>query len=285
MFRVRDSRAGESPTIAVIVTLTLFSLRLRRRRRPTTGAGQVALLLVLCLCPAARAQDSTFEEPSFLDRSDSTFPEPGAPRAGSPPAWGIQLGVSLYRPDVDGEFKNGEQPYADTFSRSRHLMSVAELDRYLFRRFGTWGVGLRAGYYRASAAAFLGDGITRSGDQTHLRLIPLSLSMLYLANGLPGLRVVPLVPYAKVGLNGTVWTASSTGDSSSHTGLSMGWHATAGLMLGFGWLGAGPIQDGDIASPCALFFEWSYAAINGLGLSHALHVGDNTWFAGIAFDI
>jgi hypothetical protein len=191
----------------------------------------------------------------------------------------------MYRPDVDSEFGNGVHPYADTFSNSRHLMSVAELDRYVFRHFGTWGVGLRGGYYRASAAAFLDDGATRSGDDTRLRLLPFSLSLLYFANGLPGLQRTPLIPYAKAGLDGTVWTASTTGQGSSHSGLSMGWHATAGLMLGLGWIWSSAPNAGDVAAPCALFFEWSYAAINGLGLGHALHVGDNTWFAGIAFDI
>jgi hypothetical protein len=277
------SRKAEHLVGTALVLFLLVGV-LCRRRRPRR-ASPIALLAVLLLTPAARAQDSSFDEPSFRDRSDSTFAESGTPRAGSPPAWGVQIGMSMYRPDVDSEFGNGVHPYADTFSSSRHLLSVAELDRYLFRRFGTWGVGLRGGYYRASAAAFLDDGVTRSGDQTRLRLIPFSLSLLYFATGVPGLQKVPLIPYAKAGLDSTVWTASTTGQSSSHSGLSMGWHATAGLMLGLGWIWSSATNPGDVAAPCALFFEWSYAAINGLGLGHALHVGDNTWFAGIAFDI
>jgi hypothetical protein len=284
LVRWDDSRGGTPLAGAAIATLFL-SILLHCRRKRRKRAGRVAWLSLLLLVPTARAQESTFEEPSFMDRSDSAFAPQGAPRVGSPPNWGVQLGVSLYRPDVDGEFSNGAHPYADTFSNSRHLLSFVELDRYLLRRFGIWGVGMRAGYYRATAAAFLNDGVTRSGDQTRLRLIPISLSLLYLANGLPGLRSVPLIPYAKLGLDGTVWTASGSGEDSSQTGLSMGWHATAGLMLGLAWLGSSPINADDIAAPCALFFEWSYAAINGLGLSHALHVGDSTWFAGIVFDI
>jgi hypothetical protein len=281
LLRLGASHGGE-PLAGAIALLIVSSLVHRRRKRPNR-ARQVAWLSVLLLSSTARAQDPFFNEPSSKEQVDAPFAESGASRPGTPPAWGVQLGVSLYRPDVDSEFGKGTHPYADTFSNSRHLLSIAELDRYLFRRFGTWGVGLRSGYYRASAAAFLGDGVTRSGDQTRLRLIPISLSLLYFANGLPGLRKVPLTPYAKLGLDGMAWTASSTGDS-SHSGFSMGWHATGGLLLGFTWLGANPSAD-DIAAPCALFFEWSYAAINGLGLSHALHVGDNTWFAGIAFDI
>lgn len=272
---------------------TLFLLMLLRGRRDRRHARPIGLLLLVLLASPARAQESTFQEPSRKEplfeekeqKSDWTFAESKAQPPSSAPDWGVQLGISLYRPDVDSEFSKGSHPYADTFSNSRHLLSFAELDRYLLRRFGTWGVGLRGGYYRASAAAFLPDGVTRSGDQTRLRLIPMSLSLIYFANGLPGLRAIPLIPYAKAGLDGTVWTASSTGEGSSHTGLSMGWHATAGLLLGLGWIASSPSQANDIAAPCALFFEWSYAAINGLGLSHALHVGDNTWFAGIAFDL
>jgi uncharacterized protein (TIGR03382 family) len=282
--RAKESLAGAAPLLVLLLVL------LQRRRRRPNSVREIALLLLLLLATPARAQDSTFEEsspkePLFDEKKDSAFAESRPPTPGSAPEWGVQLGISLYRPDVDSEFKDGSRPYADTFSSSRHLLSFAELDRYLLRRFGTWGVGLRGGYYRASAAAFLPDGVTRSGDQTRLRLIPFSLSLIYFANGLPGLRTIPLIPYAKAGLDGTVWTASSTGQGSSHTGLSMGWHATAGLLLGLGWIGSSPSGANDIAAPCALFFEWSYAAINGLGMSNALHVGDNTWFAGIAFDI
>jgi hypothetical protein len=51
------------------------------------------------------------------------------------------------------------------------------------------------------------------------------------------------------------------------------------------FLADGTIHPGAIADPCAVFFEWDYAAINGLGFSHTLHVGDSTWFAGIMFDL
>jgi hypothetical protein len=47
----------------------------------------------------------------------------------------------------------------------------------------------------------------------------------------------------------------------------------------------GTINPGALADPCALFFEWDYAAINGLGFGKMLHVGDNTWFAGVTFDL
>ncbi len=286
-----DGSGAKGPLASVAIAALILFVPLYRRRKRPSRTGRIALLLVLFFTATARAQELPFqeaplEEPPLGAQDDWALAQPAeAPRGGASPEWGFELGISLYRPDVDGELKNGAKPFANTFSSSRHLLSAAELDRYLFRRLGTWGVGLRAGYYRTTAAAFLSDGVTRSGDQTELRLIPISLSLLYFADGLPGLRTVPLIPYAKLGLDGTMWTASSTGESSAQSGLSLGWHATAGLMLGLSWLGSSPTSAGAIADPCALFFEWSYTAINGLGLSNALHVGDNTWFAGIAFDL
>ena len=37
--------------------------------------------------------------------------------------------------------------------------------------------------------------------------------------------------------------------------------------------------------PLGAATKWDYAAIDGLGFGHSLHVGDSTWFAGIMFDL
>jgi hypothetical protein len=263
--------------IAFAAALVVGIRRRSRRRRRIAGLG-ISVVLLLAFNATVRAQGS---RDGFGDDwpSDSS-----ARRFASPPDWGFELGISFYRPAVDSEFGNGPHPFADTFSSTRHILTEGELDRYLVHRFGTWGVGLRAGYYKVTGTAFLTDG-TRSGDETSLRLIPLSLSLLYRADGLAGLRDVPLIPYAKVGLDGVTWTASSTGDSSSHSGFTPGWHAAAGLVLGLHFLGVGSLNPDGLPDPFGLFFEWDYAAINGLGLSGKLHVGDNIWFAGAVFDL
>ena len=251
---------------------------LRRRRRRKTDVVTRVLALAFLFGATAQAQEIDSRH------SEDWAVEAKAPRLSAQPDWGFELGVSLYRPAVDSELGNGAHPYADTFSNSRHLMSEAELDRYLGHRFGTWGVGLRAGYYKVTGSAFLADGVTRSGDETALRLIPFSLSLLYKADGLAGLRDVPLFPYVKAGLDGAMWTATTTG-TASRSGFSPGWHVAAGVSLGLNFLVGMAIVPGALADPCAIFFEWDYAAINGLGLGNALHVGDNTWFAGIMFDL
>jgi hypothetical protein len=267
------------------------------RRRRLGSRIAVALACTLATSAQAQAPDAPpmedWSSPRRTSRDDwAANPErssndwaanPGAATETAPPDWGLEVGFSPYRPDVDNEFGNGAHPFSDTFSSGHHVMSEAELDRYLGHGFGSWGVGLRAGYFRATGSAFLRDG-TRSGDETGLRILPFALSAVYRADGIPGLRRAALVPYAKAGLDLAVWTASTTG-SPSHTGLTPGWHAACGVSLGLNWLGLGSIKRGEIAGPGSLFFEWDWAQLDGLGTGNRLHVGDSTWYAGLAFDL
>jgi hypothetical protein len=251
----------------------------RRRRRGGAGASVVrTILFVLALSATAQAQITVDHQDAGWPSESRVSPLPQIPD------WGVEIGVSLYRPAVDSEFSNGKHPFGETFGSSRHLLSEAEVDRYVYHRYGTWGVGLRGGYYRVTGAAFLADG-TRSGDETALSLIPFALSLVYKADRIPRLKQVPLIPYAKIGLDGVAWTATNTGGSASHSGFTPGWHTAAGVALGLNFLGMGTLNPGALADPCALFFEWDYAAINGLGFGGTLHVGDSTWFAGITFDL
>jgi len=263
----------------LLAAFCLGFLAFRRRLRRATGVRLVVLLLGLGAAAPARAQVA-----HFGGSDDWAANDPAPPRDLAGPTWCFEIGLSLYRPAVDSEL-DGARPFADTFSSSRRLLTEAELVRYVSHRFGAWGIGLRGGYYKVTARAFVADGgNTRSGDETGLRLIPFALSLVYRATGFPGLRRVPLTPYGKAGLYGVFWTASNTG-AASRTGFSPGWHVAGGLMLGLGFLNQGEPRPGAIADPLALFFEWDYAAIDGLGFGDALHVGDSTWFAGVMFDL
>jgi MYXO-CTERM domain-containing protein len=254
------------------------------RRRRSLVAGLVATLTVTAAATAC-AQDG-MSDPMPKETDDWARVNRSEPRLGGPPNWGFEVGVSWYRPAIDQEAPNGYHPFADVFTGARRPMWVAELDRYLGHTFGTWGVSFRAGIYRVSAQSLLSDGSgKRGGDETSLRLIPLSLSAFYRATGLPGLQHVPLVPYAKLGFDAVDWTVTSSGSSDSQSNISTGWHAAAGAMLGLAWLGVGGSGPDGIADPFALFFEWDYSKIDGLGITHSLRVGDSIWFAGVMFDL
>lgn len=254
-------------------------VRSRRRNR----LGVILVFSSAAAATTAHAQDFPSKDTDDWARVDRDRP---TGRVLSPPTWGLEVGLGWYRPAIDDELSGTSQPYADTFSRSRHPMWMAELDRYIGHRFGTWGASFRAGFYRVTAKSFLADGSgNRSGDETSLRLIPLSLSAFYRLTDLPALGRLPLVPYGKLGLDAVDWTATNTGDSSSQSNVSLGWHATAGVMFSLGCLGVGGASAEGVADPFALFFEWNYAKLDGLGLTHSLQVGDSTWFAGVMFDL
>jgi hypothetical protein len=289
--------SGSPSWLCLATVAAILAWRARRRRQPWN---RIAVVLACTLATSARAQApdappmeadwSSPRRPSSDDwaanperSSNDWAANPSAATETAPPDWGLEVGFSPYRPDVDSEFGKSAHPFNDTFSSGLHVMSEAEVDRYLGHGFGSWGVGLRAGYFRATGSAFLPDG-TRSGDETSLRIIPFALSAVYRADGIPGLRRAALVPYAKAGFDLAMWTAATTG-APSHTGLTPGWHAACGVSLGLNWLGLGSIKRGEIAGPGSLFFEWDWAQLDGLGTSNRLHLGDSTWYAGLVFDL
>jgi hypothetical protein len=127
---------------------------------------------------------------------------------------------------------------------------------------------------------------TPSGDQTALRLIPLSAALVYRADGLRVRYGSPLVPYAKLGLDCTLWHTSDTSQASTD-GRTFGWHAAAGLSLDLASLDPEAARAMDRESgvnQTAVFFEVARYSLDGFGSGSVLHVGDTTWFAGLMLE-
>jgi hypothetical protein len=262
----------------------------RRRRRRCAGRwaiGRAALLLVsapvLLGSRAARAQDydQLMREGHAGDESQT---------GESPRGWNLELRFGPYRPNVDSEFADRgspERPFQQVFSSSRRLISELEIDHQLSHRWGTWSVGLGVGYYNASAPALSPDGVTATGDQTTLRIIPLSISGVYRADILPRLTGLPFVPYAKAGLDYALWSSQRTGAGHDYQGGTPGWHAAGGLAINLDFLdpdGARMLDHESGVNHTAIFFEWRYAALDGFGSSSRLRVGDNSWLAGLMLE-
>jgi hypothetical protein len=251
----------------------------RRRRRAWPATALLGAAVVLASAGRARAESSILD-----DVSASSSPVP-APRG-----WNLELRFGPYRPDVDSEFANRGQsarPYEQIFSSSRHLMMQLEIDRQISHRAGTWAVGVGAGYFSVNAAALSGDLQSRSGDETGLRLVPLSASLVYRAEGLRRRFGSPVVPYAKAGLDCTLWRITDTSEPNID-GRTFGWHAAAGITFDLTSLDAESAETLARESgvhQLALFGEATLYRLDGFGSGSALHVGDTTWFAGLMLEL
>jgi len=269
------------------VALAILLRRRSRRDRGRSGRASGATFLVTLLAAtaylyvaaaSARAQSTILDEPS------------GSTPGSSSRGWNFELRFGPYRPDIDSEFASRGQaarPYQQIFSSSRHLLTSLEIDRQVSQRGGTWAIGLGAGHFNVTAAALSADLSSRSGDQTGLRLIPLSASLVYRADDLRRRLGSPLVPYAKAGLDCTFWRMSDTSqpDISGHT---FGWHAAAGVtfdLMSLDAESAETMRRESGVQQIAIFGEYALYRLDGFGSASALHVGDATWLAGIMFEL
>lgn len=210
----------------------------------------------------------------------------------SPRVWNLELRFGPYRPDVDSELaERGApgRPYAEMFGSSRHLMSQLEIDRQLVHRWGTLGVGFGAGYFKVSAAALTSDQQARSkGDHTALRLIPLSLSLVYRADFVPPASGIPFAPFLKAGLDAGLWSLTDSSDAGPSDGVTLGWHAAIGGAMYLDFIdpeAAHSLDQDSGVNHVAVFIEWGRYALDGLGAADRLHVGDTTWLAGMMMEL
>jgi hypothetical protein len=208
----------------------------------------------------------------------------------------VEFRVGPYLPNVDSGLSGGATPHRNTFGDSSRMLYQLEVDYDLLQTFGTMAVGVGIGYFTESAKAFAAaaDGTsngTRSADDTSLRLIPISLVAVYRMDLLALRWHVPLVPYVKAGLNYTFWKVTDgNGDVAALTqggqgaGGTLGWQATAGIALQLDGLDAGAMRELDSESGLNhvyAFWDYSHIDASGLGMGHRLHVGDDTWSAGL----
>jgi hypothetical protein len=243
------------------------------------------------------AARSALGQAIFHDDEAMLFEGTNQERIGtSPRTMALEFRVGPYSPDVDSGLSNGATPLRDTFGSSNRVLYQLEIAYDLWQGFGNVGLGAGLGYFRESAKAFVADsnGVStgeRSADNTSLRLLPISLLAIYRFDVLALQWHVPIVPYVKVGLNYTLWKVTdgngdvarlASGDGGS--GGTLGWQATAGLALQLDSLD--PISmhlldDETGLNHVYLFWDYSHIDASGLGLGRRLHVGDDTWSAGL----
>jgi hypothetical protein len=261
-----------------------------------------------------------------LALSSSAQAKPGS---GSAPRWGenpghnyessqwflLELKFSPYTPHIDDSAGlNGNTPFSDLFNPpgktglpSRQLLTQLEFDVQFLHRVGSLGVGATLGYYRRTAHAFQFSGsgascpvetCARSGDETALNVIPMSLLLVYRFDYLAQRYHIPLVPYMKAGLAYYIWIIQNGSGSVAQFQVDAN-HVAKGYGGSFGFvLNPGIAFLLDVLDPKTartidaeiginhtyLFCELHYANVDGFGASNKLNLGDTTFNAGIAFE-
>ena len=253
--------------------------------------GTSTLALVLALGSSAFAPRHAHATDILAAEGDESTPH----RFRSPQHFAFELKFGPYRPDVDSEFGGARTPYKDFFGNSRHLMSQLEIDWQIFRRFGSFGVGVGFGYFDVTGKAPVGNGSGLvSGDNSTLKVVPFSLSAVYRFDYFLETRDFPLVPYGKLGLDYAYWSITDGNGEIAHDGMggsgrggTTGWHAAAGLALILDVFDPEAARDFDSdlgVNHTAITFDFSYADISGLGSANRLHVGDKTWSLGLLME-
>jgi hypothetical protein len=202
----------------------------------------------------------------------------------------FELRFSPFYPAVDSEPSlAGTTPFRDTFGGSDRLLFEAELDWQAVRipHFGTIGPGLGIGYTRMSAPAHFTephglDGTLISGETTSLTIFPIYVVAVARADVLWREVHVPLVPYAKLGLNYSIWRASNSLGTSQYQGLagdggSFGTQFGVGLGFNvnvFDEYAAKTFDESVGVNGTYVFAEYTRSDLDGLGIqNHPLRVG------------
>jgi hypothetical protein len=286
-----DGRGSIALVVGLALVWNLGRGRVRpRRRRAGTWAllhsiGLGTLISLHATTAGAGEGDISGWRPTALARGDPSS------RGESPRTWTLELRFGPYYPDVDSELADRGQsarPFEQVFSSKKRLMAGLEIDRQLSHRGGTWAIGFGVGYYKATASALAVDHVTRTGDQTSLRIIPLSLAAVYRADLLRTRLGSPLVPYAKLGLGCALWSVDDTASSASISGQTLGWNAAAGVSLDLSFIDPGAAHTMDTetgVNQIAIFFELAHSALDGFGSSSVLRVGDTTWVGGLMLEM
>lgn len=214
----------------------------------------------------------------------------------SPQHFAMEFRFAPYWPNIDSEpALNGARPYHDTFGDRpwARLLAAFEFDWQVLRipHVGTIGPALAVGYTSMSAPALKIDGTCCSAANTNLEIFPFSALAVFRADVFMRDFGIPLVPYAKGGLDVAIWrtwddgTGTSVGNKKGN-GLSVGPHLAAGIALQLNAFDRGAARQLDEATGINntyLYFEGMWSGLGEVG-GNMLRVGTTTWVVGLSME-
>jgi hypothetical protein len=198
-------------------------------------------------------------------------------RAAESRRWGsFEIGAGTYEPDLDAEFGGVESPFQDVFGSGRGWMFRTGAALALFRFAGTVEAGLQSGFLQKTGKAQTLEQ-TDSGDDTRLRLIPVSLTLTYRFEWLNDRYRIPFAPYGRVGLERFHWWVEDGNGDTSESGATNGWSATAGLALLLDFIDPQIAREFDNdagVNDTYLFFEVTRRSVHDFGSSSSWNMSD-----------
>ncbi len=294
------------PGLMILTALIVLRRRKLVRTRLVRAAATAAIALCVLAPTVARAQGT----PYWDNAPDSDINTPPASTADEPSLvkWHVSVAVGPYTPQIDKQLGLTPGPYKAMFGGYSILPQIT-VDRVLWRKYGQFGVGASLGYMSKSAHPFQDmtsptdpDRPRSEGDTNSFTLIPAALSAFYRFTMLDDDYGIPIIPYARVGLDYYVWWvkapnggfAKVCGDGGMEPdcsqnkalGASLGIQGTIGIAIRAERIdknAAQSMRDGGIEH-AGFFGEVELADVNGFGESGKLSVGDTTWFAGVEFE-
>lgn len=241
-------------------------------------------------------------------------PRPGT---GTPQRFLLEVKFGPYLPDIDRNYTGeGFGPYTNVYgvtdedgratgAPKKGFYGALAFEYQIVNLAGPLGIGFQWSMFRDSAQALLAEppaeGSVRSeADSTRFAVMPLALQVVYRFEFVADRFGVPLVPYAKGGLNYTFWWSKNgnnditvikdeiTGEVLDRArGGAWGFQINAGGMLRLDFLERGSARSLDRATGINhtyIFGEWQFSRVNNFGRKNNINLGDSTWLLGLAVE-
>jgi len=225
--------------------------------------------------------------------------------ADSPRSHQIEIKFGAYMPSIDSE--KGVDSYEVLFEDDSMFMSRLEYNYQFWKNFGSLALGLDLGYGQITGhgrelSASTEDGVAtyagKSSDETQLKMVPMSVSLVYQFDVMATRWKVPLVPFFKVGLDYNIWwITDGVDDVATYTpsggkelegyGDTFGWHISTGIKLLLDVFAPNMAKtfDNEVGvNNSYLVAEYVYSDIDDFGSKKSFQLGDSWLMFGLAFE-
>jgi len=206
--------------------------------------------------------------------------------------WTAHAGFGFYSLDfIDDEF-SGVSPADDIFGNKKRFYFNLGAERYVWQGIGTVGVEAALGYWKASGHGRYLDG-TEAPESTSFNFIPLKASAVYRFDYLWQEFGVPLVPYAKLGLDYYIWFILNQHKSSSSFEGQKSYGGTFGFHVSYGLQFCLDIIDKKLANEfdrdvgvnnTYIYVEGSFAQVNDFWAGDSFNLSSHHLLAGILLE-